>query len=678
MAERAAVLKDASGLPDGVESPFAGVSACRECHQDRVDEYKQTPHFRTLRTPEQSRPVGPFTSEGAELSTRNKNLRFQMQERGDGFYVTANDQGGSESRRIESRVDLIVGSGRIFEGYLSFEGNALYQIPVGYFTAGNRWSNCPGFEDGTADFARPILPRCLDCHGTWARMSPEGKHHYEPTSILPGLACERCHGSGKAHIAWHRANPEAEEAAQIIKPATLPPERRLDLCGQCHGDPGTLLAPAFSYRPGTPLEDYVKQDQTHGDASFVHTANQVQRLKASPCYVHTQDIDCTDCHNPHRFDPSALREATLDACARCHAEKPCGLSDSLHEELRPQCISCHMPSRSAILTTLSEKEDDYQDVVRLLDHTINIHPLESDVTRLRFLDSRGDPAAVALRQKVRSAYRLRFHRLMEKGAFVEAASHARQLASLDAADASELLDAAKEGQTLKRRLDSFIQTALSGSSAEQTLYFNRAVSLHTLHPLAAGPRALVTLAGYFLDQGHTDRALQACIRATEIIPAEEAPELLADLAAHHGAALLRSRRTKDARIHLERALRLEPDHATASLDLARVLLALNHFADALPVIKRRLEQQPENTTWLNLLAQAQAQTGASDDAVASLYASLAIAPKQPDALFLLGRILALLGRRREALEHLSECSRLAQLAGNRKLHAKALALLRQL
>src|SRR5207302_2324709 len=114
-----------------------------------------------------------------------------------------------------------------------------------------------------------------------------------------GVSCERCHGPAAEHVAFHTARPDAETGAHIIKPALLSRDRQMDLCGQCHSNAAKRRGPAFSYRPGEPLEDYFRINLNQRQEED-HVANQVHYLRQSKCFQKDATLTCTTCHNPHK------------------------------------------------------------------------------------------------------------------------------------------------------------------------------------------------------------------------------------------------------------------------------------------------------------------------------------------------------------------------------------------
>src|SRR5579862_2166196 len=162
-----------------------------------------------------------------------------MEARDSGFFQTAIFGWPGHLRERTARMDIVIGSGVRGQSYLSWQGDELYELPVSYWSEGHRWINSPGYKDGTMDFSRPVVPRCLECHSTFIQplsTSPSG-NRYDKASLVVGITCEKCHGPGKAHITLESARqiqPNRPINSSIVNPAVFPRDRQVDLCALCH------------------------------------------------------------------------------------------------------------------------------------------------------------------------------------------------------------------------------------------------------------------------------------------------------------------------------------------------------------------------------------------------------------------------------------------------------------
>ena len=110
---------------------------------------------------------------------------------------------------------------------------AFYELPVSYWRDGNQWINSPGYRDGTANFARHVDPRCLECHATYSKaLSTDPQTNlFDKASFVPGISCESCHGAGARHVAIEKDRPASGKSLHdqaIINPASFTRDRKVD------------------------------------------------------------------------------------------------------------------------------------------------------------------------------------------------------------------------------------------------------------------------------------------------------------------------------------------------------------------------------------------------------------------------------------------------------------------
>jgi cytochrome c554/c'-like protein len=337
----AACSDPAARGPAAGGSPYVGARVCGECHEDRWAGFRRTAHHLTSGEPSRETVLGSFDPPANRLETGNPGLFFEMEARDGARYVTARYADG---RSRSERIDVVVGSGKLGQTYLFWRGAGLFELPVSYLTSAGAWRNSPGtrYRDGTADFDRAIVPRCLECHATWFGISPSFAGGYVREGAVLGISCERCHGPGREHAEFHRANPESKEPVAVTNPADLPRERSLDLCGQCHGGVGELHDAPFSYRPGRPLEEHVTVPPVDPAAPpDVHSANQLVRLRQSRCFAESPKMTCATCHDPHVVERGDLVRFSK-RCLSCHEPAACGMAGRLGHAIADDCVSCHM------------------------------------------------------------------------------------------------------------------------------------------------------------------------------------------------------------------------------------------------------------------------------------------------------------------------------------------------
>ena len=340
-----------TGEPPATRAGYSGDGACLDCHKQQALSYLHTSHRLTSRLAGKDSVLGSFTP-GSNLlmivdpahTTSRPSLYFQMEQKNGSYYETAATGWGNNLLTQTERIDIVTGSGVRGVTYLYWNGDRLYELPVSYWTDGHQWINSPGYENGTAKFSRPINPGCLECHSTYIKALSTNPltNRYDRNTFIPGISCETCHGPGAEHTARQKSGTAAAQGQAILNPAKLSRDRQIDLCALCHnGIQRQALAPAFSYVPGEPLENYFKplpsDSLEHPD---VH-GNQVGLLQRSRCYLSSPNMTCSTCHDVHAPEQPAASYSTK--CLACHQWQSCGVAKTMGHRIASNCIDCHMP-----------------------------------------------------------------------------------------------------------------------------------------------------------------------------------------------------------------------------------------------------------------------------------------------------------------------------------------------
>ena len=353
---------------------YVGDEACNACHQVRTGTYHGTAHARTSSLASGESVHGSFGAGANLLRTANPNLYFQMEANAKGFSQTAVLRTSpTEVLTRTERIDLVVGSGRKGQTYLFWDGDALFQLPVSYWTELGAWVNSPGYIDGRADFERPIESRCLECHGSSFESRAPPENSYNKASLVLGISCEKCHGPGGEHVARYRSPtpPRSLADAAIVNPAKLPRDRQIDVCALCHAGAGNPLTPPLSFAPGDVLAKHLVFPELPPDAPMDVHASQVQMLARSRCFKSTTTMTCSTCHDVHR--PERDLAALATRCLTCHKIENCRTFPKLGHEIDHQCVACHMPLQETaqiIISTVGGRN--LQPKVR--NHQIAIYP----------------------------------------------------------------------------------------------------------------------------------------------------------------------------------------------------------------------------------------------------------------------------------------------------------------
>jgi hypothetical protein len=324
-----------------------GDSTCLSCHRDKAT-YESTAHRLTMRLPSATAIRGSFRDGENVLRTPDPDVYFLMHADASGFYQTAVVGRAPDTSSHTERIAYVAGSGRRGQSFLYWSDGQLFQLPVSYWATVGTWMGSPGkvHVDPRASFGRTIAPRCFECHATWMQVVPDpaATNRFDSTGAILGITCERCHASGREHVARARSVARSVRDPAIVNPARLPRERLMEACAQCHGGIGVPQTLPFTYVAGKPLERYLHLIRGAPDEPVDVHGNQATALMRSACYQGSQ-MTCLTCHDPHKTerDPVALS----GRCMTCHQEQSCGLFRTQGHAIAGKCVDCHMPVQAS-------------------------------------------------------------------------------------------------------------------------------------------------------------------------------------------------------------------------------------------------------------------------------------------------------------------------------------------
>lgn len=328
---------------------YVGVAVCAECHREQHETYRQTPHSRALRPVDPKREPWP-----GSLQHEKSGLDYEMHVQEGRLRVRQSVRlaSGEVSVLGDRPVDLVVGSGESSLTYLSRDGDFLLESPTTWFTRHKAWAMSPGYDmPHHAGFSRVISQQCLDCHA--GRIEAREGNDFKLALHEEAIGCERCHGPGGAHVAFHREHKLAAGAKDrtIVVPTDLGRALSDDVCGQCHLDdtmvvkrPGVDLG---DWRPGLPAERFRIPYGLETPSGLMRVVGHMDQMKSSRCYVQSGTMTCVTCHDPHgRPAPEARSAHYRQRCLSCHKEEACGM-EGAHRRAQhadDSCIACHMPT----------------------------------------------------------------------------------------------------------------------------------------------------------------------------------------------------------------------------------------------------------------------------------------------------------------------------------------------
>jgi hypothetical protein len=327
---------------------YTGDSVCASCHAEKVQTFDLTSHHLTSRLPDKDSILGSFAPAANTMKTSNPYLTFRMDQKGAEFFQTAIEGEDPLITTRSEQIDFVIGSGGKGQTYLFWKGNNLFELPISFWRELG-WVNSPGYRDGVANFGRPVIPRCLECHATYFEALPPPANHFSKTGFVVGITCEKCHGPGAEHAQRFATNPASAGDSGILNPAKFPRERQMDLCAWCHAGAGTSLQSEFSYTPGEPLDKYLRFTASDPSTPLDVHGSQAEMLERSRCFQKSA-MTCFTCHNVHRMQHDASEFSKR--CLSCH--KPESSIFPKTHRAADDCIDCHMPSQETELIVFDQ------------------------------------------------------------------------------------------------------------------------------------------------------------------------------------------------------------------------------------------------------------------------------------------------------------------------------------
>jgi tetratricopeptide (TPR) repeat protein len=564
------------------DATFLGAESCRDCHSKRVNEFSETAHFRGARLPGTSDVMGNYEPGKNIYQTRDPNLRFEMTTDGTNYFQTRIEKTPDGEKRERKQAAMIYGSGLLDEIYLFWEGNRIHEMPIAYAAPLKRWINAPGYLDGHATFSHGANT-CIHCHNTHIKPIAGTADEFHREGIIASISCEKCHGPGSEHVAFHHESPDETTGKHIANPETMTRKQKNDLCSECHSDLGAPRQPLFSYRPGEPLEDFYVVPEKKKSQENEHTANHIRYLEQSKCFQKSDSLSCITCHDPHVPEGAKNSLSEKRSCLGCHQPEHCEDRPNLPAVIRDQCINCHMPVRPDLHTAFHGPDKLHIPGRNRREHRIGIYDLATRQVISRNAPAPGGPAVNTpsekatkkLWEEATSELSEEFNDLLLTRA--KKFADEKQLASAMAAY-REALEFATDPAPINKQLEK-----LTLERERFLIAFNKAV--------------------YALGKNDAESAIENLRSALEIDPKFS-------LALHHLGVAYQTLGNQEEAIHnFREALSLNPDLPETYTQLGVSYHMLNNLDEAIANYDRAIELNPRSSETHNNLGIAHRAKG---------------------------------------------------------------------
>jgi predicted CXXCH cytochrome family protein len=346
---------------------YAGSAACRDCHANQYERWRQTGMAKMFRSYQPDFVIGDFS--GVPLLER----KARAVREGDQRYIEIRD--GDTGKWARYRVDAVIGS-KWQQAYATkLASGDLLVLPVQYSRVRAEWVNYWRIVDGEnsprADldhfhglpYGASYQRDCAPCHTSQLRYTDGEKVSF----LEGGVDCEMCHGPSLAHVKSMHGGVTTEPRLAATEPPVdfgkLSPEQSVAICAQCHmqsaihepqsgGAVNYAESGGLFYRQfGTHLLSDFTRKAFYGDGRFRATTFIGEALVRSRCF-REGGATCASCHDPHPENPSSNPKSLKygddsdQMCLQCHASKGVDVErHTLHAAATEasRCVSCHMP-----------------------------------------------------------------------------------------------------------------------------------------------------------------------------------------------------------------------------------------------------------------------------------------------------------------------------------------------
>jgi len=328
MFDKRALPAELPAASEANATGYVGDTVCARCHDLISESYSRTnmAHASGL-------ALENFIQ--ADFTHKKSGVHYRIYEEGGSVWLSF-ERPGDPSVQGKRKLLYYIGSGHRGLTYLFSMDGFFFESPVNWYGKSHIWDMTPAYQDAKEmPLNLPVFTSCLRCHVSAMQppISATENRYAMPLLRYSGITCEQCHGPGAAHA----------NGGPIVNPAKLPPERRDQVCMQCHLEGKIAIERAgrhaYDYRPGDNLSNFIRYYVLEG-SSRLGAVSQVEAMAQSACRRKSGDkMSCTSCHDPHYLPSASERDVYYRGkCLACHG----AAFGAQHHADQPDCTACHM------------------------------------------------------------------------------------------------------------------------------------------------------------------------------------------------------------------------------------------------------------------------------------------------------------------------------------------------
>jgi hypothetical protein len=295
---------------------YRTVRSCASCHATQSKPHPETSMAHALELIGECKILISYPS----LAFRKESYSYRIERKGTESIYSVSD--GQQTFAVPLRWAFGLGSAG--QTYVFEMDGELYQTRVSFYqditgldiTLGAQNAKPANLLQAAGQLmAHDEKVQCFRCHAT----DPIEGRELTLNKLIPGVQCERCHGSTENHLEGLKRGDT--KLAHMDSLHALSTEQTSNFCGQCHRTWEEIAA--------------------SGRLGVLTVRFQPYRLTNSKCYD-TEDkrISCTACHDPHQ-EINKVAASYDEKCLACHnGGKPTARACKTGTN---NCTSCHMP-----------------------------------------------------------------------------------------------------------------------------------------------------------------------------------------------------------------------------------------------------------------------------------------------------------------------------------------------